>query len=222
MQLSSMLEEIAQLAKKCGRDPAEIQLVAISKGQSVEAIQALYTQGQRHFGESRLQELEAKRSQLPQDISWHLIGTLQTKKVPKVINTVSLIHSIDSLKLAQKLSDESQKQNVITPVLLQVNISQEATKHGFSVNELREHFPALVILKGLSFRGLMTMAPLMTPDNQAHIQQAFRELSNLKDELACTYNLPDFTELSMGMSQDYPLAIQEGAILLRLGSRLFN
>lgn len=215
-----MLDEIAQLAHKCGRDPASIKLVAVSKGKTVEQIQALYDAGQREFGESRVQEVEAKRLVLPQDISWHLIGSLQIKKVPKVVGRYSLIHSVDSLALAKKLSQVSLERRLITDVLLQVNASGEATKHGFSLLECQEAFAELLTFSGIRMHGLMTMAPL-TDDADA-IKASFIATANLCTKLSQQYNLPQFCELSMGMSGDFALAIQTGASILRIGTRLFS
>jgi pyridoxal phosphate enzyme (YggS family) len=198
------------LVKKIG--PA-VQLVAVSKGRSVEEILHLYKQGQRHFGESKVQEFELKRKLLPNDIQWHLIGTLQTKKVPKVVGEFHLIHSIDSLALAEKLSIVSQERGVITNILLQVNASGEPTKHGFSPDALRSLFPALRALPGLSIKGLMTMAP--NTNDQALIKNTFLATKALRDDL-------NLQELSMGMSQDYEIALDCGATIVRIGSLLFR
>lgn len=214
-----MQDEIAKAALACGRDPSSIKLVAVSKGKTVEQIQALYDAGQRDFGESRVQEVEAKRLLLPQDISWHLIGTLQIKKVPKVVGHYVCIHSVDSLKLAKKLSDVSLEQGIVTDVLLQVNASGEASKHGFSLTSLEEVFSTLCTYCGIRMHGLMTMAPL-TDDTKA-ITACFTATASLCDRLRRQYNIPHFCELSMGMSGDFALAIQAGASILRIGSRLF-
>lgn len=215
-----MQDELAKVAHSCGRDPKSIKLVAVSKGKTVEQIQALYDAGQRDFGESRVQEVEAKRALLPQDILWHLIGTLQIKKVPKVVGRYELIHSVDSVELARKLSNVSLERGLVTDVLLQVNASGEATKHGFSLQECQEVFAELLTFTGIRMRGLMTMAPL-TEDRKA-IQDCFKATYDLCTKLRQQYNLPHFCELSMGMSQDYEQAIQAGATLLRIGTRLFS
>lgn len=211
---------IAETAFRCGRDAASIKLVAVSKGKTVEQIRALYEQGQRDFGESRVQEVEAKRVELPSDIRWHLIGTLQLKKVPKVVGRFALIHSIDSLELAQKLSKVSVDRNVVTDVLLQVNISGEATKHGFSKQECQEAMACLSKLPGIRLLGLMTMAP-QTEDDEV-IRACFTATATLCAELQRQYSLPNFCQLSMGMSQDFEIAIQSGATLLRIGTKLFE
>lgn len=215
-----MQNEIAKAALACGRDPSSIKLVAVSKGKTVEQIEALYNEGYRDFGESRVQEVETKRAVLPQDIAWHLIGTLQIKKVPKVVGRYALIHSVDSLDLAKKLSQVSLERGLVTDVLLQVNASGEPTKHGFSLIECQEAFAELLTFSGIRMHGLMTMAPL-TEDHKA-IQACFSATSHLCTKLRQQYAVPSFCELSMGMSQDFELAIQSGATLLRIGTRLFS
>ena len=197
---------------------AGVELVAVSKGRSVEEIMHLYEQGQRVFGESRIQEFEEKQPRLPPDIEWHLIGTLQTKKVPKVIGKFSLIHSVDSVDLAQKLSAASTARGQVSNVLLQVNASGESTKHGFTLDGLKEVFQALTTLPGISLKGLMTMGP--NSDDAQAIRAAFERTRDLQQQLAKSH--PSFRELSMGMSADFKLAIACGATLVRIGSRLFT
>lgn len=193
--------------------PDHVTLVAVSKGRSVEEIMALYTQGQRHFGESRVQEFEQKCSQLPSDIIWHFIGTLQPNKISKVLGRFALIHSVDSLSLARKLSEASIKLGLVTDVLIQVNASNEPTKHGFSLEECKRLYPELSALPGIRIHGLMTMGP--NTDDQQQIRSCFMKTASLQKEL----QLP---ELSMGMSHDFDLAIQSGATYVRIGSLLFT
>lgn len=215
--LQNVLDEIRGAASACARDPESVHLVAVTKGKSVEAIQELYDQGIRVFGESRVQEALEKQKKLPQDIAWHLIGTLQTKKVPKAIGHFALIHSVDSLELATKLSFVSQERGLVTNILLQVNTSGEQTKHGF--RDLEDTFAALLALPALKICGLMTMAP--NTDDVAAIRDCFMKAARLQKSLQERYSLPYFTELSMGMSNDFPIAIEAGATLVRIGSRLF-
>ncbi len=198
--------------------PKGVRLIAVTKGKSVEDIQRLYDQGIRDFGESRVQEALEKQKVLPKDIAWHLIGTLQTKKVPKVIGHFALIHSVDSLELATKLSSLSLERGLITNILLQVNTSGEETKHGF--RDLEGCFASLLALPALKICGLMTMAPLT--DDIATIRDCFMKASRLKKSLKERYNLEDFNELSMGMSNDFLIAIEAGATMVRVGSRLFT
>lgn len=193
--------------------PFGTTLVAVSKGRSVAEIIALYNQGQRHFGESRVQDFEKKRQELPGDIIWHFIGTLQPNKIAKIIGKTALIHSVDSLSLARKISDASIARGLVTDVLIQVNASQEATKHGFALDECRLAFPELMALPGIRIQGLMTMGP--KSDDQARILSCFKATHALQKELGLPH-------LSMGMSQDYELALEAGATYVRIGSLLFS
>lgn len=210
-QLNLVQEDIAATARACGRDPASICLVVVSKGQSVEAMRALYELGVRDFGESRVQELLEKRALLPADISWHLIGTLQTKKANSVAGRVSLIHSVDTLRLAEKLPGGE--------VLIQVNTSGESTKHGFSIEACKLEFEKLLELPQITIKGLMTMAPRVYSEEAA--RASFRAAAELRAWLETQYGCK-LPYLSMGMSQDYRIAIQEGATHLRLGSAIFT
>jgi PLP dependent protein len=208
-------KDIASIAEGCGRDPKTITLVVVSKKQSVEEIQALYEMGCRHFGESRLEEVLDKKLHLPKDIFWHMIGTIQSKKVPKlVVAGFFLIHSVDSMALAEKISKKSAELECVTKVLLQANTSGEETKHGLSVEEWKSHYHEVVSLPALQIEGWMTMAPLT--EDKAKIVASFHSLRDLRDRLTPSQHL------SMGMSHDYPLAIQEGATLLRIGSSIFR
>lgn len=212
-------EDVVATAHRCGRNPSEITLVAVSKGYSWEHVEPAYLEGCRHFGENRLPEALLKISQAPQGIQWHMIGSLQRNKIRKVIGKFVMIHSVDTLEIAIRISECSQELGVVTPVLLQVNTSGEASKHGLCADKWREVFDALVYLPGISLEGLMTIAPL-TGDEQ-WIRKCFARLRQLRDELALLSNAP-MRHLSMGMSNDYRLAIEEGATFLRLGTSLFK
>lgn len=216
IQYTKILQEISNLAVQYGRDPKEISLVAVSKGCISEDILLPYHSGCRDFGENRVVDLLSKMPTLPSDIRWHMIGTLQTNKVKKVIGKCALIHSVDNLHLAQTISDNSTAVGVITPVLLQVNTSGEPTKHGVSPQEWKKHFESAYRLPGIRIEGLMTIAPLITDEKQ--IRHCFAKLRFLRDELA----VESLHHLSMGMSHDYPLAIAEGATILRIGSSIFH
>lgn len=198
-------ENVQRLAEKAGRDPHDIRLVVVTKGRTVEEIQQAYNQGCRDFGENRVQEALPKIALLPSDINWHFIGTLQKNKVSKVIDKFSLIHSIDSIALVHEIST--------TPLLLQVNTSGELTKHGLSCDEWLKQFPDQPNVKGL-----MTIAPLT--QDKTILRSTFRALRHLRDELVERSGHP-LPHLSMGMSNDYPIAIEEGATLLRIGTAIF-
>lgn len=209
-----LLASIQEIAVKCGRDPKDITLVAVTKGHSLEHVMAAYEAGCRDFGENRLQEVLGKMAQAPHDLRWHLIGTLQKKKVPKVVGTFALIHSVDTWELAQKISQHSEKSGVETPILLQANTSGEEAKHGLSPEGWKLVFEDAVKLPGISIHGLMTMAPLV--EDKFCIRRCFSRLRELRDELQLTGHL------SMGMTHDYPIAIAEGATLLRIGTAIFG
>lgn len=181
------------------------KLVAVTKGHELSACMPLYEAGIKTFGENRVQDALPKMESAPKDISWHFIGTLQKNKVNKVVGKFDLIHSVDSFDLAEKISKTGPQK-----ILLQVNVRH---RHGFSPEDLRECFSDLLKLPNLSIEGLMTMAP--DTDDKTLIRSTFRELRLLRDELG-------LKELSMGMSQDWQIALDEGATLLRIGSKLFE
>lgn len=219
MHYSTLLESIDQKARACGRDKRTIQLLAVSKSYTNEEIMALYDKGCRDFGESRVEAILEKEKLFPSDCRWHLIGTLQRKKVPKIIGHTALIHSVDSFELAQKISEVSEKLKVKTAILLQVNTSSEETKKGHSPEEWNLLIKKTSELPNLQIKGLMTMAPL-TEDKEV-IRKTFRELKLCLERWKGELCFPeDFSELSMGMSKDYLIAIEEGATLLRIGSAI--
>lgn len=216
-----ILETIQKTATSCGRDKENITLVAVSKNQTIENVLRAYDAGCRNFGENRLEEAFSKISALPDDINWHFIGSLQKNKIRKVVDRFALIHSIDSFELAEKISSVSVEKGCITSILLQVNVSGELSKHGFSRDELLENFNKLLNLPNLKIEGLMTMAPLIEDENI--IRRCFSGLRLLLEKL--NEDLPQECKLkilSMGMSHDYKLAIEEGATHLRIGSSLFK
>lgn len=197
-------------------------VVCVSKKQPVDVILEAYKAGIRDFGESRVQEFEQKKSLLPSDIRWHFIGTLQPNKARKAVGAFHLIHSVDSLKLLQKLSQVGQELDVTTSLLIQVNTSREETKHGFSEMELEQNFACILSLPRISVQGLMTMAAsIEKAKSQETIQESFNRLHALKKRLEDTFHV-QLPHLSMGMSQDYLVAIQEGATIVRIGSLIFS
>ncbi|OPZ98997.1 MAG: hypothetical protein BWY72_00562 [Bacteroidetes bacterium ADurb.Bin416] len=204
--------------------PPSVTLVAVSKFHPLEAIQEAYATGHRVFGESRVQELVEKQRQLPDDIEWHLIGHLQTNKVKQVVPFVGLIHSVDSLKLLQEINKEAAHINRVVPCLLQIHIAEEPGKFGFSPDACTDLVTSgqLLDYKHVSVRGLMGMATFT--DNTAQVQREFEGLKQLFDTLKHTHypSDPTFSVLSMGMSDDYPLAVQAGSTMVRIGSRIFG
>lgn len=213
MQYQRILEEIRNHAKNIGRNPEEIKLVAVTKGRTLEEVTPLIEAGAKDLGENREKEALFKMGHFPSSIRWHFIGTLQRNKVQKVLGKFHLIHSVDTLPLAEKIGEASVAQGIKTAVLLQVNTSGEASKHGLNPEDWRPFLEKVLSHPGLSVQGLMTMAPLT--EDEAIIRRTFSSLRAFRDE----WGLRD---LSMGMSHDYKIAIEEGATILRIGSLLFS
>jgi pyridoxal phosphate enzyme (YggS family) len=198
--------------------PKNVTLVAVSKTKPPEAIKELYDLGQRDFGENYVQEMVDKQAQLPSDIRWHFIGHLQTNKVKYITPFVHLIHGVDSLKLLKEINKQALKANRIINVLLQVHIAQEETKFGLDEKELEEIFnpnsSQLHELKNIRIQGLMGMASFT--ENEEQIRKEFRYLKTLFDKYT------QLQTLSMGMSADYEIAIEEGSNMVRIGSLIFG
>lgn len=218
--LQCVREKIADVARAAGRTD-DVTLVAVSKSVPIERILDAYHAGQRVFGENRVQEavskIEAARDSAS-EAEWHLIGHLQRNKAGVAAHSFALVSSVDSVALARKLS--ALREGSRLPVLLEVNVAGESAKFGFSQDGLREDFSQLLGLQSLELRGLMTIAPL-EPDPE-QVRWVFRELRLLRDELRSRHGLNDFDELSMGMSNDYEVAVKEGATMVRIGRGIFG
>tara|TARA_B100001175_G_scaffold91095_1_gene76963 strand:- start:1067 stop:1711 length:645 start_codon:yes stop_codon:yes gene_type:complete len=199
----------------------DITLVAVSKTKPIEKIKKIYNEGHIDFGENRVNELLKKFNHLPKDINWHMIGHLQTNKVKKIIPFISLIHSVDSFKLINKIDIESRKINKKTNILLQVHIAEEKSKYGFESKEIREFFNNKLdkSYKNINIIGLMGMATFTNNKNQ--IKTEFKKLKMLFDEIKSISDQKIKT-LSMGMSGDYKIAIKEGSNMVRIGSLIFG
>lgn len=210
--------------KTLHQQTAPARILAVSKLQPEEKIRALYSEGQRIFGENYVQEALDKIEHLQDlsDIQWHLIGHLQKNKAKYVAGKFALIHSVDSLELAQVLSRQCENKNVQQSILIQVNVAQEETKGGFDKDSLKQHWNELTHLPCLKINGFMTMPPLT--ENPEEVRPYFQELRKLKEELKSQtdLNLHPLNELSMGTSHDYGVAVEEGATILRLGTILFG
>lgn len=217
--LQEIRAAIAAVAVRAGRDPASVRLVAVSKTHPAEAVTAATWAGQRIFGESRVQESRDKIPACPPGLDWHFIGHLQKNKVRQALPLFSFFHSIDSTTLAQAIDRIAGETGKPVEGLLEVNVSGEETKHGFTPDDLRREFAALAKLPQLRIRGLMTMAPYS--DNPEDARPVFRVLRELRDELQSAHDHP-LPELSMGMSGDFVPAIEEGATLVRVGSSIFG
>lgn len=204
--------------------PQGVRLVAVSKTKPNEAIMEAYRAGQRIFGENKVQELVRKYEELPKDIEWHFIGHLQTNKVKYIAPFVHLIHGVDSLKLLKVINKEALKNKRIIPVLLQFHIAREETKFGLHLQEAREilESPEFKELNHVQIAGVMGMATYT--DDEAQIRSEFRMLHDIFMQLKQGYFVDNeqFREISMGMSGDYPLAIEEGSTLVRIGSSIFG
>ena len=214
------IEAYRNLLQEC--QTKNVTLVAVSKTKPVEDILQLYDLGHRDFGENYVQELVEKESQLPKDIRWHFIGHLQTNKVKQVVGFVYLIHGVDSLKLLKEINKQSEKIDKITKCLLQVHIAQEETKFGLDENELKEIIDQLTIepFKNASIIGLMGMASFT--DNTEQVRKEFQYLKSLQTKYnEQTLNLKLET-LSIGMTADYMIAIEEGSNMIRIGSLIFG
>ena len=215
MSIQSQIAELQQTL------PEGVTLVAVSKMQPIESLREAYEAGQRIFGESRPQEMCAKREQMPEDCRWHMIGHLQTNKVKYIAPFVEMIHSVDSLRLLDSINREAMKCGRRIDILLEVHLATEESKSGFSVEELREVI-ATEDIKDLAYirvRGLMTIAS--NTDDEAVVAGEFKQLKSLFDELKQEFGV-HFDILSMGMTSDYPLAIECGSTMVRIGSQIFG
>jgi pyridoxal phosphate enzyme (YggS family) len=217
--LQSVRAKIVSAAERVGRNPSEVELVAVSKTHPAEIIREIVEGGQVLFGENRVQEALSKIPLLPGKLRWHLIGHLQSNKVRKALPHFELIHGVDSLDLARDIDRIASDEGVFPRVLLEVNVSGEGSKHGFEPTALERHLEDLLALPRLQIEGLMTMAPL-APEAEAS-RPYFRSLREFRDRLAQHAGIP-LTMLSMGMSGDYEVGVEEGATLVRVGSAIFG
>jgi len=211
-------ENIEKTCLLCGRDPREVKLLAVSKTFPISSILEAYEAGQRDFGESRVQEFVPKYQQLP-DLSWHFIGHIQKNKLNKLLDTEVFIHSVDSLELAEKISEKALERQKVVKVLLQVNIEDDPSKFGFTSEGLLQNIEKILQLKGIAPTGLMTIGALHKDPKET--RASFAKLRGLRDALS-EVTKHEFPELSMGMSGDYHEAILEGATIVRVGTGVFG
>lgn len=206
------------------RVPSTVKIVAVSKTKPVSDILEAYNSGQRLFGENKVQEILAKKDSLPDDLEWHMIGHLQTNKVKMIVPSIRMIHSVDSMKLLSVINDESKKTGKITDCLLQVHIAEEETKFGFSFEELKVALQSQEYntMKNVRICGLMGMATFT--DNTDQVRKEFRNLASYFKSIKENFfsSGQAFSELSMGMSGDYEIAISEGSTMIRVGSLIFG
>lgn len=213
--------KIEATCQKAGRENTEVQLIAVSKTKPVEMLAKLYEHGCRDFGENKVQELVEKYETLPKDIRWHMIGHLQRNKVKYIVGKVHLIHSVDSLRLAEEISKEACRKNVTVNILIEVNVAQEETKFGLKTEETTELIRQISVLPGICVKGLMTIAPYV--ENAEENRQYFRKLKQLSVDIMHK-NIDNISmgSLSMGMSGDYLVAVEEGATYVRVGTSIFG
>jgi len=217
--LERVREQIAQAAAKAGRAVDEIELVAITKTHPPEKVREAIEAGQTLFGESRVQEARAKIPELPSSLRWHFVGHLQKNKIRYALPLFELFHAVDSLALAQEMNRIAADEGMHPRVLLQVNVAGEGSKFGFSPDESREQMEELLALQRLSILGLMTIPPLA--DQAEASRRYFVQLRELRDRLQTEFHV-DLPQLSMGMTQDFPIAVEEGATLVRVGTAIFG
>ncbi len=214
--LATLQERIATACQRAGRDPASVKLVAVTKGVPVDRIREAYSCGLRAFGENYWQEARTKLDLLPRDIEWHFIGHLQTNKVKYVVGRFQLLHIVDRVSLMQEIQRVASNRGIVQPVLIEVRLSEEATRAGVAPEEALALAESVLGQPNLQLQGLMGIAPLT--DDAARIRQAFRTLRRLFEQLPA----PNRQWLSMGMSHDFEIALEEGANLLRIGTALFG
>lgn len=220
-QYLEIKQHVADMCKASNRDETDCTLIAVSKTKPVELLQEAYDAGCRDFGENKVQEILEKYDKLPNDIRWHMIGHLQTNKVKYIIDKVSLIHSVDSVKLAKEISKEAVKKGICMPILLEINVAKEESKYGFMEEELLEAVKEIAALPGIVVKGLMTVAPFVENSEENRIY--FAKLKQLAVDISAQNidNVP-MNVLSMGMSGDYLVAVSEGASYVRVGSSIFG
>lgn len=219
--INDVLSNIKKACECSGRDVSDVCLIAVSKTKPVEMLQEAYDFGLREFGENKVQEMTDKMPQLPDDISWHMIGHLQTNKVKYIVGKTKLIHSVDSMKLAEAVSRESCKNNVLSDILVEVNVAQEETKFGITLEETGEFVKKISVLPGICVKGLMTIAPYV--ENPESNREIFRKLKKLSIDITNKHiDNVNMSILSMGMTNDYMIAIEEGATHVRVGTGIFG
>ena len=219
--LKTVEEHVLEACKRAGRSREEVTLIAVSKTKPLEMLQEIYGEGVRDFGENKVQELCDKMEQLPSDIRWHMIGHLQRNKVHQVIDKAVLIHSVDSLRLAQQIETDAAKLGLDVDILLEVNVAREESKYGFLMEEVEDAIMQIKDFSHVHIKGLMTIAPFV--DNPEENRGIFKKLFEFAVDIG-SKNIDNVTMsvLSMGMTGDYEVAIEEGATMVRVGTGIFG
>lgn len=219
--LEQAQEDIRQACMASGRAPEEVTLVAVSKTKPVELLMEAYQAGARVFGENKVQEIMDKYDHMPGDVQWHMIGHLQRNKVKYIIDKVAMIHSVDTLRLAQTIEQEAEKKNVRMPVLIEVNVAGEESKFGLKMEEVLPFLQEVAQYPHIEVKGLMTIAPFV--ENPEDNREVFRKLKKLSVDInGKNINNITMSVLSMGMTGDYEVAVQEGATMVRVGTGIFG
>lgn len=219
--INEVRKNMKEACRVSGRNPGEVSLIAVSKTKPVPMLQEAYDAGCRDFGENKVQEIMDKIDKLPSDIRWHMIGHLQTNKVKYIVGKVFLIHSVDSLHLAEAISREAVKQNTTVNILIEVNVAKEDTKYGAMAEDTVSLVEKIALLPGICVKGLMTIAPYV--ENPQENRQYFVKLRQLAVDIK-SKNIDNvhMDILSMGMTGDYMVAIEEGATYVRVGTGIFG
>lgn len=219
--LKTVEEHVQEACKRAGRSREEVTLIAVSKTKPVEMLQEIYGEGVRDFGENKVQELCDKMEQLPSDIRWHMIGHLQRNKVKYIVGKVALIHSVDTYRLAEEINIQAKKRGIIVPILVEVNIAGEKTKFGTTAEDAMLLVEEISKLENVRIKGLMTIAPFV--ENPEDNRLYFRKIKQLSVDIT-NKNIDNVSMeiLSMGMTGDYEVAIEEGATMVRVGTGIFG
>ena len=219
--LQEIQGQIQSVCARVGRSEDEVTLIAVSKTKPVDMLREAYAAGVRQFGENKVQELNEKIPKMPEDIKWHLIGHLQTNKVRQIIEKTSLIHSVDSIKLAREIEKESEKRNLVTEILLEINVAKEESKFGFFLEEAAEALCLVSEMPHVRAVGLMTVAPFVAnaEENRPIFRKLYEFYVDMKSKNIDNVNM---TVLSMGMTGDFKVAIEEGATMVRVGTGIFG
>ncbi|MCI8888922.1 MAG: YggS family pyridoxal phosphate-dependent enzyme [Hungatella sp.] len=219
--LQEIQGQIQSVCARVGRSEDEVTLIAVSKTKPVDMLREAYGAGVRQFGENKVQELNEKIPKMPEDIKWHLIGHLQTNKVRQIIGKTSLIHSVDSIKLAREIEKESEKRNLVTEILLEINVAKEESKFGFFLEEAAEALCLVREMPHVRAVGLMTVAPFVAnaEENRPIFRKLYEFYVDMKSKNIDNVNM---TVLSMGMTGDFKVAIEEGATMVRVGTGIFG
>ncbi len=220
-QYCEVQERVRKACLRSGRDPKDVTLIAVSKTKPLEMLLEAYDAGARDFGENKVQEILEKYPEMPEDARFHMIGHLQRNKVRQVIDKVSLIHSVDSLRLARQIEEESAKAGRITPILLEVNVAREESKFGFFMEEVERAAEEIAAFSHIVVKGFMTIAPFV--ENPEENRKVFQDLYQLSVDIT-NKNIDNMSMgvLSMGMSGYYEVAIEEGATMVRVGTSIFG